>query len=231
MEKTFTELWQKEYQSKGIPSSYRQDPTKILTKFVSFLHKNNIHSGKAIDLGCGRGRNAFYLAEHGYSVICMDLVEENVTFINQKADERKIPLRAYCKSITSPWPVKNKELDIAIDIFCYKHIVSKEAQKQYRKHLKASLKDHGYYLLSLAADDDGFYSPLLANSENPSLKLIVDPYSQIRSFLYSIDEITNEFSDVFNVIDASKDESISPMHGKEYKRQVINVIFQKKRFS
>ena len=45
-----------------------------------------------------------------------------------------------------------------------------------------------YYLISLAADEDGFYGPLLESSSDLKHKLIVDPHSNIGSFLYNKEE-------------------------------------------
>jgi SAM-dependent methyltransferase len=222
------QLWETEYERQGIPSSYRGTPTKAVAGFVSFLQGLGIYSGSGIDLGCGKGRNAFFLAESGYHVVGLDLVETNAQEINARAAEQNLPVKAYSQDIATPWPVKSEQLDFAIDIFCYKHIVDKEAQRNYRKHLKEALKMNGYYLLNLASDDDGFYGPLLSNSPDPAHKLVIDPYSQISSLLYTLEEIIHEFSDALHLVEAKKVSSVSPMYGKEYPRQVLSLIFQKK---
>jgi SAM-dependent methyltransferase len=222
-----SKLWREEYARQGIPSSYREDPSKVVVQMLSGLQERGVKVGKALDLGCGRGRNAFYLAQHGYEVFCLDLVPENVAKINAKAQEARLPVAAYCQDITHDWPVEKEQFDLAIDVFCYKHITDKEAQKKYRARLHKILKNQGYYFLSLAADDDGFYGPLLKTSPNPSLKQIIDPHSQISSFLYNMDEILGEFSDILQPAEAKKTESVSPMYGKEYSRQVLNILFRK----
>ncbi len=222
------QLWKKEYERQGIPSSYRETPTKAVAEFVSFLQSLGIETGKGIDLGCGRGRNAFHLAQNGYAMMGLDLVEKNVLEINEKAKQENLPVKAYCQDITSPWPVQKEQFDFAIDIFCYKHIVDKEAQRRYRKYLQEALKMNGYYLLNLASDEDGFYGPLLRASPDLARKLIIDPYSQISSLLYTLEEIVSEFSDILQVIEAKKVFSTSPMYGKEYTREVLSLIFQKR---
>ncbi len=222
------ELWSQEYLRKGIPSSFRDDPTKVVTHFVSFLRERNLTCGNALDIGCGKGRNAFYLAESGFNVDALDWVPENVREINSQAVDHLLPITAHCQSVVEPWPLVASEVDIAIDIFCYKHIVDKNLQSQYRQHLGSALKRGGYYLISLAADDDGFYGPLLEQSTDPKHKLIIDPYSNIGSFLYNLDEITSEFSEGFSLVKAENTRSKSPMYGKEYARSVLNLIFQKR---
>lgn len=221
------ELWSEEYARQGIPSSFRKEATKVVMQTISLLAERGIKSGMALDLGCGKGRNAFFLAANGFDVIALDFVSENVAWINATAKEVKIPIHAHCQSVVDPWPVRPDQVDFAIDIFCYKHIVDKNGQAKYRQNLISALKKGGYYLISLAADDDGFYGPLLSCSPDIKCKAILDPYSHIGSFLYSLDEIIAEFSGDFIVVKMENARSVSPMHGKEYPRSVLNVLFQK----
>lgn len=213
-------LWTKEYEARGIFSSFRTTPTKAVIEFVNFLEQQGFKEGRALDLGCGRGRNSFYLAKQGYEVVGLDLVASNIAALKEQG------LEGYCQSVTEPWPDKGP-FAIAIDIFCYKHITDKDLQKRYRSYLRESLQKSGYFLLSLAADDDGFYGPLLAESPDPVHKLIVDPHAKIGSYLYSLDEIVAELSDTLHVVKATKVTSQSPMHGRDYQREVLNIICQK----
>jgi len=227
MSEKWQKAWELEYQKQGIPSSFRNTPARVVTEFCAWLEKRNFSGTQAADLGCGRGRNSFYLASRGYSVTAIDLVPANVDSINQQANELKCPVVAHAQSVAAPWPIPSNSLDLAIDIFCYKHITSKEAQASYRQELARALKPTGYYFVSLASENDGFYGPLLADSPAPQYKLIVDPYAKVESYLYSIDDLTREFGDAFIVVEAHEQESKSPMHGKEYTRKVLNLILRK----
>ena len=48
-----------------------------------------------LDLGCGLGRHAFYFAENGFSVTAVDLSEEAINYVTEKAEEKD--LRIVCK--------------------------------------------------------------------------------------------------------------------------------------
>lgn len=223
--------WSKEYKRKGIPSSFRNDPSKTVVEFIAWL-KNLGHktSGIAVDVGCGLGRNSFYLASQGYKVNGLDLLEENVNSVNAIALSQDLPVRAFAQDASSNWPIKPNSLDIAIDIFCYKHLVNKKSQESYRLQLAKALKADGFYFLSLASENDGFYGPLLQKSNDPKIKLIVDPYSNIPSILYSIEDLGKEFANTFEVVKIEEHFSTSPMYEKEYPRVVINAIFRKRAY-
>lgn len=220
--------WENEYKKKGIPSSFRKDPTKPVIEFVNWLkEKYNVIGCTAADIGCGRGRNSFYLASQGFKVTGIDLVDENIHFINEEAIKNHLSIEAYELDASTTWPMAFESLDVVIDVFCYKHIVNKEKQAKYRYELSRTLKKEGFYFISLASKADGFYGPLLKHSTNQNENLIIDPHSNISSFLYSIKELVEEFSDFFDVVEVKEQASLSPMHGKEYARNIINAIFKK----
>ena len=224
-----TEAWANEYKRQGIPSSFRKDPTNALVDFISWLETQSSNENQiAADLGCGLGRNTFYLANRGFSVIAIDLLQDNVDAVKREADQTNLQITTFAQDVSSKWPIMPNSLDIAIDIFCYKHITNKQSQKNYRKELWKAMKPNGFYFIFLASINDGFYGPLLENSPCPTEKMVVDPYANIPSYLYSISDLSNEFSDMFSVIEASEKTSSSPMHRKTYTRKVINIILQKR---
>jgi SAM-dependent methyltransferase len=222
--------WTLEYQRQGIPSSFRKSPTRPVTEFIAWLKRTG-HQGKsAADLGCGRGRNSFYLATQGFAVTAIDLLQENADIVNEQANLMQLPIRAFAQDVSQAWPMESNSLDVVIDVFCYKHITDKQAQKNYRDELWKTLKTEGYYFVSLASVKDGFYGPLLSTSPRPEEKLIIDPQSKISSYLYSIDDLSKEFSDRFVIVKAEEQTSHGPMYGQEYERKVLNVTFRKKEF-
>lgn len=227
---TLKQAWTEEYKRKGIPSSFRKDPSKTVVEFISWLKKERplIQGQTAADIGCGLGRNSFYLASEGFKVTGIDLLEENARAINSEALTHNVSVEAFALDASNDWPIAPESLDIAIDVFCYKHIVNKQSQAKYRRQLENSLKASGFYFISLGSVHDGFYGPLLETSTNPVEKLIVDPHSNIPSFLYSMEDLTAEFSDSFKIIQIAEQASTSPMYGKEYSRRVINAILQKR---
>lgn len=221
------EAWEKEYSKKGIPSSFRKDPSEPVVKFVNWLkHKKN-DGILAADIGCGLGRNSFYLASQGFKVIGLELLEKNVNTINKESKLNNLDVQAISQDVTSNWPMAVHSQDIVIDIFCYKHIVDKQKQAKYRKELSRVLKSSGFYFISLASENDGFYGPLLKDLPTNKEKLVVDPQSRISSFVYSIQSLAEEFSDFFEAIEIKEETSQSPMYGKEYTQRVINAILKK----
>lgn len=220
------EAWTIEYQKQGIPSSFRNEPSGNACYFVQFLLERSIHAKSAIDLGAGRGRNAFYLAKHGLAVEAIEFVSANAAFINQHAKEHDLKVKCSCQSVTDALPFESSSFDIGIDIFCYKHQTDKSLQDRYRQELSRILKPKGYFLLSLAGDDDGYYGPLLETSPDPKNKVIIDPIANVKSILYNRADFENEFKDYFDILDFQHKLEKGPMHGREYVRSTLNFIVQ-----
>ncbi|MFK4595543.1 class I SAM-dependent methyltransferase [Streptomyces pristinaespiralis] len=54
---------------------------------VSYLDRGLIAPGRALDLGCGPGRNALYLASLGFQVDAVDLSAEAISWAEERARE------------------------------------------------------------------------------------------------------------------------------------------------
>lgn len=77
-------------------------------------------SGRALELGCGTGTNAVYLARHGWEVVAVDLVERAIEQAREKADAAGVAVRLLHGDATrldeldAPGPY-----DLFFDLSCY----------------------------------------------------------------------------------------------------------------
>ncbi len=58
--------------------------------FVELVKAGELNSGNVLDVGCGTGENALYLAEKGFAVIGVDLTNRAIAAARAKAAERKL---------------------------------------------------------------------------------------------------------------------------------------------
>ena len=224
------DLWRDEYHRKGIPSSFRTNPSGSVELFVNLLETRGVVSGHALDIGCGTGRNSLYLAFRGFRVSAMDFVPEMVDTLRLASEEQGFSDRImpHCHDVAQPWPLKPNTFDLAVDAFCYKHQIAEAAKNNYRNELKRVLKPNGYYMLTLAGSDDGYYGPFLSSSPDPARRVIVDPANEIQSILYSKEDVLAEFSPDFELRDYKHKQKQSEMHGEMYDRSTHLFIFTRK---
>lgn len=85
------QVWQQEHLSRQtLPSLADQKPSGNVVEFVKFLHKNGVTQGRTIDIGCGKGRNAGYLAQQGFKVDAIDYMQEALDAARQPDGSNRV---------------------------------------------------------------------------------------------------------------------------------------------
>ncbi|MGW2894291.1 class I SAM-dependent methyltransferase [Streptomyces sp. NPDC001212] len=90
---------------------------------VEWLERGLIGGRRALDLGCGPGRNALYLAERGFEVDAVDLSPQAVAWARERARETGAEVRFLCQDafgsagspLTGPY-------DLVYDSGCFHHL-------------------------------------------------------------------------------------------------------------
>lgn len=216
-------LWQKEYQQKGIPSSFRQKSSGAMDLLYQYLKENkaSIRNRICLDLGCGTGRNSYSLIKNGAQKVYA------IDFVPTLIEKIKSPkIKAVCADLTKPWPIKSKSIDIAIDIFAFKHQATLTKQQFYISALNRVLKPKGILLISLAGIKDGYYGSLPKIKLKKDVYKITDPATKVDSFLYTKESLEDEFKN-FKLERFKRETKNGPMHGKIYKRETLKFIFRK----
>jgi SAM-dependent methyltransferase len=78
--------WEERYRSGEYPGGDTEDtPTPLLVETVRHLPP-----GQALDLACGTGRNALWLAEHGWRVTAVDGAPAAIEILRSRAAERGV---------------------------------------------------------------------------------------------------------------------------------------------
>lgn len=78
------------------------------------------HGLKTLDLGCGTGRHALWLAGHGADVTALDFSEGMLSEARQKPDAEKI--RFVCHDLHAPLPFADCEFDLVVSGLVLEHL-------------------------------------------------------------------------------------------------------------
>lgn len=119
---------------------HREQPPALLVEAID----RRATPGRALDLGCGEGVYAVYLASRGYTVVAVDFVPAALTATKARAEKAGVELDLHeCNVLDyrSPTP-----FDIVLDSGCLHHLPRKEVAA-YRSRLNDWLAPGGDYVL------------------------------------------------------------------------------------
>ncbi|MFD5620770.1 class I SAM-dependent methyltransferase [Streptomyces yangpuensis] len=90
---------------------------------VSYLDRGLVSPGRALDLGCGPGRNALHLASLGFEVDAVDLSPEAVSWASERAREAGAEIRFHCgNAFELATTVLSGPYDLIYDSGCFHHL-------------------------------------------------------------------------------------------------------------
>lgn len=73
--------------------------------------------GRVLDIACGRGRNALFLAEQGMSVTAVDISEEALEQLTREAARRNLPVEARRLDLETDPHLPADAFDLVLDFF------------------------------------------------------------------------------------------------------------------
>lgn len=220
-------LWEREYSAlKVIPSSTRTSPSKALLLVSEILDFKNMH--KVLDVGCGNGRNAIYLAQQGCDVYAIDFSEIALTQLHSAAVKAGVwdKINTYDCSLEEPFPFEENCFDLVLDSYVFCHFTDRRLKQKYRKELRRVTKPGGIVFVSLFSVEDGYYRRMIGNVDGKDT-IVVDPNNGIRKQLYTDEEIKAFFSRGFKLLYFVKFEFDDIMLGQTYHRSIPVLVLKK----
>lgn len=128
--------------------------------------------GRALDLGCGTGTNALYLAAHGWEAVGADFSPTAISRARARAAHAPDGRRAtFFVADVTRLPDLGAPFQLVLDIGCL-HSIPPAARESYARGVAHALRDGGTYLLyafcppdayGIARDEvAGLFAPALA---------------------------------------------------------------------
>jgi SAM-dependent methyltransferase len=135
--------------TKGVPF-FAEKPDESL---VSYLDRGLIAPGRALDLGCGPGRNALHLASLGFEVDAVDLSPTAVTWAKERARAAGADIRFHCGdafALTTGDAELGGPYDLIHDSGCFHHLPP-HRRVSYLALLDRALAPGGHFTLTCFA--------------------------------------------------------------------------------
>lgn len=128
---------------------FRPDPDESLVAW----HEDGLlevpDGGRALDIGCGPGRNSVWLAGRGYEVDALDLSPAAIDWGGERAAEADVTVN-FVRGNAFEWPMNKGAYDLVYDSGCFHHLPP-HRRISYRTLVERALKPGGNFGLACFA--------------------------------------------------------------------------------
>lgn len=146
------ETWNKIYQDKKTPWDVDQAESNL----VELVKNQTIRPGLALDLGCGTGNEAIFLAKNDFKVIGVDISDLAIETAKKKAKTAGVSCELIVSDILD-LTVKGK-YDFVFDRGCF-HFLDQTEREKYIQNLNKWMKPGSLFLLLVSSDKEPFRGP------------------------------------------------------------------------
>ncbi len=151
MESPITSFWDLAY-ANGDHTEHWENPgtpVELATAVAAGLIPDD---AIALDIGCGAGSEAIFLATRGYRVMGVDTSEVALEIARSRATEAGVEVDFRCADAFD-LPVPDRSIGFAYDRGCL-HLIESEERSQYARELYRVLRTGAASLLCGAAESD-----------------------------------------------------------------------------
>ncbi|WP_081716621.1 class I SAM-dependent methyltransferase [Asticcacaulis sp. AC460] len=214
-------VWDAEYRSENtIPSSRRRAPAKALVSLGEVLQ----FSGKRVlDIGCGNGRNANYLASMGCHVVGIDFSEEGLKLAGMDSATN---VEYFKHDFLNGVPFEDGAFDLILDSYAICHVVDIKKLSSLKRECYRLLKANGL-LLKIHLDDRDLYYRQRAIREDDFGYVSFDSVNSIQKRHFSLDSYLKFMSDLFQAYCSRQIIFSDNVRGDIYERSVFACAIKK----
>jgi SAM-dependent methyltransferase len=118
------------------------EPTK---EFVTFFDQYEKENAAVLDVGCGQGRDALFIARRGHQVTGLDISRTGVAQLLEDALREGLPIQAHVADLRDYAPQETYDV-LLIDRTL--HMLDRETRLQVLERLLRATREGGYLLIA-----------------------------------------------------------------------------------
>ena len=122
---------------------------------IAAVEKGEVRGPTVLDVGCGIGNNAIYLASRGFDVTGVDFSAKAISIAKQKAREAKVDVTFITLDALKIGTL-GKRFDTIIDFGLF-HNITGDSRKRYVRGLSDVCVSKGQFLMQCMGDKAGEY--------------------------------------------------------------------------
>lgn len=213
-------IWEREYRNPKFVTK-NDGPQADTLRFLKFLKKEEkfiIEDKIILDLGCGTGRNANYLAERGNKVIGLEISKNALNLAQERAREFNLDVDYRFGDIGRPYDIKDNSIDLVLDVTS-SNSLDEEGREIYLKEVHRVLKSGGYFFVrALCKDGNKNVKNLLKTNpgqQNDTYRL---KEIGLTERVFRRDDFIKMYSQYFKILKLEKKTGYATFNNRLYKR-------------
>lgn len=221
--------WDSEYREPKLITQSVQ-PQKDFFRFLEWIKKNknmDLKSGiTVLDLGCGVGRNGYYMAEK-YNAVVYGWDFSDHAIEKGKGLFQHENLHLEKRDMTHDFPLEDNSVDLILDITA-SNALSESGRAKYLLEMSRVLKPGGYiYVRTLAKEGDKNARGLIKNFPGKEYDTYKHPELGVIERVFSGPDFKTIYEKYFRVIRMLRKSGYQRFGKQNYKRNYWNVYIQK----
>jgi SAM-dependent methyltransferase len=213
-------IWDREYKNPKLITK-KEEPQSDTLRFLKFLKKEEkyrVEDKNILDLGCGTGRNANYLAENGNKVIGIEISKTAINLAKTRAKDLGVEVDYKLGDIGEPYDIPNNSIDVVLDITS-SNSLNEAGREVYLSEVDRVIKKGGYFFVrALCKDGNKNVKNLLKMSPGMEHDTYIIKEIGLTERVFSRDDFTKMYSQYFKILHLEKKTSYTTFNNRIYKR-------------
>ena len=144
MGKDIVPFWEKAYQEYDTVT-FSIESNAIVTQFEHLINNQS----KVLEVGCGEGQNAIYLARQGHFVDAFDLSEHGIAKLKHRCEISNAQVNAFVADLTTYQFEQNYDMIVCFGTL---HFVAKDEWKRFINNAKKYTNIGGIHIIQVFTD-------------------------------------------------------------------------------
>jgi cyclopropane fatty-acyl-phospholipid synthase-like methyltransferase len=146
-----SDWWNRFYEDRTKPCPFFvESPDESLAHWVN---EKLVRPGRAVDLGCGNGRNGVFLARRGFVVEGVDYSQKAIDWAAERVRQARVPMQLRCQSVLE-LECELGSYDLVYDSGCFHHMPP-HRRRTYVELVTELLKPGGWFGLTCFRPEGG----------------------------------------------------------------------------
>lgn len=224
-------IWEKEHaEPYSLLQMDSEEGSSGIIKFLDWLKakKNDYKNLKAIELGCGKGRNVIWLAKQGIHSTGIDFSKTAIEEAKKRAERVGLEDQTefYYHDATTPWNFPDNSFDLVTDCFATTDIEDAKGRQFAASEMVRILKPGGYLLAYLLSPQDEYHAQTIKESPAAEKGAFLHPKTGKFEKTFDLDEIKQMYKGV-KLIEHERVVKVATFFEKKYNCLHHWCVFQK----